>query len=371
MNILVTGSNGFIGKNLVCKLKEENIHHIIEIDIDNTDEDLENGIKNSDFIFHLAGVNRPKDEIEFSKGNTDFTEKIISITEKFNKNIPILITSSTQVNLENAYGKSKKEAEDKLIQYKNKNNAKIYIYRLSNVFGKWCKPNYNSAVATFCYNIANDKEVWISDSEKIIPLIYIDDLVKEFINQVNNKNIDNDIVYYEMANVHQKKLGEIVELLKSFKNINLTSTIPNLKDTFTKYLYSTYLSYLNEDKLLYCLDKKSDNRGYLAELIKSTTFGQIFISKTKPQITRGNHYHHTKVEKFMVIDGYAKINLRKVNESNTIEFLVKGEDLKVIDIPPGYTHSITNISDSKELITLFWANEIFDNKQSDTFYLEV
>lgn len=368
MKVLVTGSKGFIAKNLISVLKESDNYEVIEIDRENTTEDLNSALDEAEFIFHLAGINRPKDENEFFKGNSELTKNIVDYLKNNNKNTPIVITSSIQAELDNAYGRSKKIAEDYLENYSKECSAKVTIYRLPNVFGKWCRPNYNSAVATFCYNIARDIEIWISDKNIELNLVYIDDVVRCLINET--RKIEKIFLFKEVDIIYKKTLGYIVDSIKSFKQIRNTSVLPNFSDEFLKVLYSTYLSYLPENEFSYNLNKNIDNRGWLAEIVKSKEFGQIFVSKTKPGITRGNHYHHTKVEKFIVVQGKAEIKFRNINNNEVISYIVEGEDLKVIDIPVGYTHSITNIGED-DVITLFWANEIFNKEKPDTFWLKV
>lgn len=370
INVLITGSNGFIGKNLTTKLKELGNFNILPYDVDNNPQELEEYIIKADFIFHLAGVNRPENIKEFYDGNAGFTGDIISTLNKLNKKIPLVITSSIQVELDNDYGKSKKQAEDFVVDYSNKNKTPVYIFRLPNVFGKWCKPNYNSAVATFCYNISHDIDVWVSDETKELNLVYIDDVVDAFIEVLENKQISLDKHFYSVSKVYKKTLGEIVHTLTSFRKMRNTLLIPDMSDEFKKVLYSTYLSYLDEDKFSYALDKKEDNRGWLAEMVKSPQFGQMFVSKSHEGILRGNHYHHTKVEKFIVIQGEALISFRKIDADEVIEYRVSGERPEVVDIPPGYTHSIENIGEEK-LITLFWANEMFNQNKPDTIFNEV
>lgn len=367
MNVLVTGSGGFIGRNLVTKLKEIGNHVVNSIDKENSKEELKNSVLSSDFIIHLAGVNRPKDEKEFFEGNNGLTEEIVEILKDNNKKTPILITSSIHANSENSYGKSKKMAEEALENYKIETGGNVYIYRLPNVFGKWCRPNYNSAIATFCHNIARDEEVWVSDPSVEMTLVYIDDVVRCIIETMDTVKEEVDVVYKKVDVELKSTLGEIVELIKSFRSIKKTSIIPNLSDELTKDLYSTYLSYLEEDDFSYELDKKVDNRGWLAELVKSKEFGQMFVSKTKPGITRGNHYHHTKVEKFIVIQGKADIKFRHIENDKVITYTVEGEKPTVLDIPPGYTHSITNVGD-EDVITLFWVNEMFNQDKPDTTF---
>ena len=388
--ILVTGSNGFVGKNTVVALNEAKKYEVLTIDRNNTEEELKESTLKADFIVHLAGVNRPKDTREFYEGNGGLTEKIVRFLKEENKNTPILITSSTHAVLDNDYGKSKKLSEDALIKYSDECNANVYIFRLPNLFGKWCRPNYNSAVATFCYNIAHDLDVWVNDPAIELNLIYIDDVVASIIDAIEDINIIKlnevseevsltttgassiqiDKYYYEVTTVYKRTLGNIVDSLKMFRNMRKSLLIPDLSDGFNKALYSTYLTYLEEDDFSYYLDKKEDNRGWLAELVKSEQFGQMFVSKTHPGITRGNHWHHTKTEKFIVIQGQASIRFRKIDEDKVIEYIVDGEKPQVLDIPPGYTHSIENIGQD-EVITLFWSNEMFNPEKPDTYFLEV
>lgn len=388
--ILVTGSNGFVGKNIVVALNELKKYEVLTIDRQNSEEELKQATLNADFIVHLAGVNRPKETSEFYEGNGGLTEKIVSFLKDENKNTPILITSSTHAEIDNDYGKSKKQSEDALIKYSDECNAKVYIFRLPNLFGKWCKPNYNSAVTTFCYNIAHDLDVWVNDPSIELSLVYIDDVVESIVecikywNMINLNEINEEVAltttgsncvqidkyYYEVTTVYKRTLGNIVDSLKMFRNMRKSLLIPDLSDGFNKALYSTYLTYLEEDDFSYFLDKKEDNRGWLAELVKSEQFGQMFVSKTHPGITRGNHWHHTKTEKFIVIQGQANIRFRKIDEDKVIEYIVDGEKPQVLDIPPGYTHSIENIGQD-EVITLFWSNEMFNPEKPDTYFLEV
>lgn len=388
--ILVTGSNGFVGKNTVVALNEAKKYEVLTIDRQNSEEELRQATLKADFIVHLAGVNRPKEASEFYEGNGGLTEKIVSFLKNENKNTPILITSSTHVEIDNDYGKSKKQSEDALIKYSDECNAKVYIFRLPNLFGKWCKPNYNSAVTTFCYNIAHDLDIWVNDPAIELSLVYIDDVVESIVeciegwNMINLNEINEEVAltttgsscvqidkyYYEVTTVYKRTLGNIVDSLKMFRNMRKSLLIPDLSDGFNKALYSTYLTYLEEDDFSYFLDKKEDNRGWLAELVKSEQFGQMFVSKTHPGITRGNHWHHTKTEKFIVIQGQANIRFRKIDEDEVIEYIVEGEKPQVLDIPPGYTHSIENIGQD-EVITLFWSNEMFNPEKPDTYFLEV
>ena len=324
-------------------------------------------------------MNSPKEISEFYSGNNGLTKKIVDYLIESNKKTPILITSSIHAESNTDYGISKKKSEDILIEYSKKYGSNIYIYRLPNLFGKWCKPNYNSVIATFCHNIANDLEVWIKDPDIELELVYIDDLINSILECIENDDIkSNNLIYsrklndnfYEVNTKYNNTLGSIVDSINMFKSMRETLILPDLSDGFNKALYSTYLTYLDKNKFSYNLIKNKDDRGWLAELIKSKSFGQIFISKTKPGITRGNHWHHTKTEKFLVVQGDAVVRFRRVDENDVIEYLVNGESPEVIDIPPGYTHSIENIG-KDDVITLFWSNEIFDVENPDTYFLEV
>lgn len=369
MKVLVTGAKGFIGKNLVSTLEREDKYEIICIDRENSKEELEKGVLNSDFIVHLAGINRPKNEEEFFKGNTGLTEEIIEILKENNKNTSILITSSIQADLDNAYGQSKKGAEEALIKYMADTKGNVFIFRLPNVFGKWCRPNYNSAIATFCHNIARGEEVWISDPTKEMTLVYIDDVVRNIKNVIDNE--ENYIPGYQNVDIeHKATLGEIVDLINSFKESRKSLMIPNMENELTKKLYSTYLSYLPEKDFSYPLKMNVDNRGSFTEFIKSKDRGQVSVNISKPGITKGNHWHDTKNEKFLVVSGEGVIRFRKVDSEEIIEYKVSGEKLEVIDIPVGYTHSIINTGE-RDMVTIMWVNEIFNPEKPDTIYLEV
>ncbi|MDK0871762.1 NAD-dependent epimerase/dehydratase family protein [Clostridium perfringens] len=369
MKVLVTGAKGFIGKNLVSTLDREDKYEIICIDRENSKEELEKGVLNSDFIVHLAGINRPKNEEEFFKGNTGLTEEIIEILKENNKNTSILITSSIQADLDNAYGQSKKGAEEALIKYMADTKGNVFIFRLPNVFGKWCRPNYNSAIATFCHNIARGEEVWISDPSKEMTLVYIDDVVRNIKNVIDNE--ENYIPGYQNVDIeHKATLGEIVDLINSFKESRKSLMIPNMENELTKKLYSTYLSYLPEKDFSYPLKMNVDNRGSFTEFIKSKDRGQVSVNISKPGITKGNHWHDTKNEKFLVVSGEGVIRFRKVDSEEIIEYKVSGEKLEVVDIPVGYTHSIINTGE-RDMVTIMWVNEIFNPEKPDTIYLEV
>lgn len=360
--ICITGANGFIGKNLSLFLKENGFDCVYKITRDTNDNDFKKYILDSDFIFNLAGVNRPKDEKEFSIGNIDFTKKIVNILIENNKNIPIMLSSSTQAELDNPYGKSKKDAEDVIKEYSKTTGAKSYIYRFANVFGKWSKPNYNSAVATFCYNISRDLPITINNKDSELNLIYIDDVCKEMLSILNG-NEQQEIVKYNTT------VGKLAETLKSFKDIRKNFYTPNLTG-LNKYLYSTYLSFLDPNDFSYPLVMHKDDRGSFTEILKTLGDGQFSVNISKPGITKGGHYHHTKNEKFVVVSGKALIEFISLNPSDnkneTIKYEVSGDDIKVVDIPCGYSHTIKNIGDS-DLVTVMWANEVFDEKEPDTF----
>ncbi|EGT3617007.1 SDR family oxidoreductase [Clostridium perfringens] len=369
MKVLVTGAKGFIGKNLICTLERDENYEILSIDKENSKEELKRFVIEAEFIVHLAGVNRPKNDEEFFKGNIGLTEEIINILKEEKKNTPILITSSIQADLDNSYGKSKKAAEEALLEYMAEMKANIFIFRLPNVFGKWCRPNYNSAIATFCHNIAREEEVWISDKNREMTLVYIDDVVRNIKNTIENREV---LIsgYHKVDVEHKATLGEIVDLIKSFKESRKTLMIPNMKNELTKKLYSTYLSYLPENEFNYPLKMNVDNRGSFTEFIKSKDRGQVSVNISKPGITKGNHWHDTKNEKFLVVSGEGIIRFRKVDSEEIIEYKVSGEKLEVVDIPVGYTHSIVNTGE-KDMVTIMWVNEIFNPEEPDTSCLEV
>ncbi|MGO4347336.1 NAD-dependent epimerase/dehydratase family protein [Paenibacillus sp. MCAF9] len=369
MKILVTGSSGFVGKNLIYELKNKGYSDILEVSRLTDKALLNEYTKECEFVFHLAGVNRPHDEKEFMEGNFNFTSELVELLKKHSNKAPILITSSIQAEKSNLYGVSKKAGEDLLFQYSEETGVRSIVYRLPNLFGKWSRPNYNSVVATFCYNIARNLSVQINDSESVITLSYIDDVVAEFIRAMEGNENKNG-VFSSVPVTYSLTVGELAHKLYSFKNNRETLIMPSLESQLDKALYGTYLSYLEEDNFSYKLKKNVDKRGWLAEFIKSDSMGQIFISKTKPGITRGNHWHHTKVEKFLVIQGEAIIKFRKIDTDEILHYKVNGEIPEVVDIPVGYTHSITNTGD-EEVITLFWACEIFNPDKPDTYFVEV
>ncbi|TFB14173.1 capsular polysaccharide biosynthesis protein CapF [Filobacillus milosensis] len=369
MNILITGSNGFIAKNLIAELESHGYNNLLLFNRENDLDDLSEFCEKADFVFHLAGVNRPTHEEEFMEGNYNLTLELLNKLEEHGNKSPLLITSSIQVEKDNPYGRSKKAGEELVFNYGQKQNVNTYIYRLPNVFGKWCKPNYNSAVATFCHNIANELPIQVNDPDVMMKLVYIDDVIQEFIRALNGNPNDNNS-FCEIPTIHFIKLGQIVELLESFRNSRQNYMIPNMSDEFTKKLYSTYLSYLDENDFNYPLKMNVDNRGSFTEILKTPDRGQVSVNVSKPGIIKGNHWHHTKNEKFLVVSGKGVIRFRKYNTSEVIEYHVSGNKLEVIDIPVGYTHNIENLGDT-DMVTLMWANELFDPENPDTYYLEV
>ncbi|NVO11241.1 MAG: SDR family oxidoreductase [Bacteroidales bacterium] len=367
--VLITGSNGFIGKNLLINLKYIEDIDVLTFDIEDDRNLLKDSLSQVDFVFHLAGINRPTRIEEFKEGNAELTQILVDTLIDLKKFVPIVFSSTTQAILDNPYGISKLEAESHILRYREKGGLG-YIYRLTNVFGKWCKPNYNSVVATFCHNIAHGIDITISDRNKELELIHVDDVIEEFLDILFDRNpySSNKILY--VTPIYKITLGELADLIYSFNRIPETGIIPNMNNDFEKKLHSTYLSYILPEKASYSLVKFTDDRGFLFELIKSNSLGQIFISKTKPGITRGNHFHHLKNEKFCVIEGEAVIKFRHIVTNETAEFKVCGEEPKVVDILPGYTHSITNVGETN-LITFFWANEPFNKDKPDTYFEKV
>lgn len=363
--IVITGSNGFIGKNLNVRLKSLGFNNIYNFSRDSDINELKEELEDSKFIFHLAGVNRPKDDKEFIDINLGLTTKIIEFIENQTNKIPILFSSSIQANKTTPYGISKKHAEDEIFSYAKRNNVKHYVYRLTNVFGKWSKPNYNSVVATFCNNIANGISINITNRETQLELSYIDDVIDSFIASLHGEEF-RDGKFCIVERTTKTTLGYLADKINEFNQSRHNLIIPSLVNSFDRQLYATFLSFLPDTKFSYYLNKKEDDRGWLAEFIKSQSFGQIFISKTKPGITRGNHWHQTKVEKFLVINGKATINFKNAITNETVKYDVDGEKPEVVDIPPGYIHSIKN-SGHEKLITLFWACEMFDSEKPDTY----
>lgn len=369
MKILVTGAKGFIGKNLIAELKNRNYKDIFEYDRESDHSLLEVFCKEADFVFHLAGVNRPKEQSEFMEGNFGFTSELLEILKKYNNTCPIMISSSIQAELDNPYGESKKAGEDLIFEYGKATGARVLVYRFPNVFGKWCKPNYNSVVSTFCHNVAHDLPIQVNDPSVVMNLVYIDDVVNELINALEDK--ENKVKEFcKVPVVHTMTLGKIVDLIYSFKKSREGKSIPNMADEFTKKLYSTYLSYLPEDKFSYELKMNVDQRGSFTEFIKTPDRGQVSVNISKPGITKGNHWHHTKNEKFLVVSGKGLIRFRRIDSEEVIEYFVSGDKMEVVDIPTGYTHNIENLGDT-DMVTIMWANEAFNPNKPDTYFLEV
>lgn len=396
MNILVTGAKGFVGKNLCAALK--NVQEgkdktrgigsdieIFEYDIDIDKALLDTYCKEADFVFNLAGVNRPQNQEEFMEGNFGFASTLLETLKKYKNTCPVMLSSSLQATLigryaEGDYGKSKKAGEDLFFNYSEETGAKVYVYRFPNLFGKWCRPNYNSAVATFCNNIANDLPIQVNDRAVELTLLYIDDLVDEMfailrgmphrcefdgLNEV--AKADGKFCYCPIT--HKVTLGEIVDLLNNFKNQPSTLLMPEIPyNSFAKKLYSTYLSYLPKEKVSFPLKMNVDPRGSFTELIKSEKCGQVSVNISKPGITKGQHWHNTKWEFFIVVSGKGLIQQRKVGTDEFLNFEVSGEKIEAVHMLPGYTHNIINLSDTEDLVTVMWANEQFDPDRPDTFF---
>jgi len=369
-NILVTGANGFIGKNLVSELRNRGYDNLFLYNRDSAKEQLDEFLRQCDFIFHLAGINRTNDEAEFVKGNMDFTKEIIEKLKLRKSICPIVVCSTTHVDSGSPYGKSKKAMEELVLSFSKEFNSDVYIYRLTNVFGKWCNINYNSVVATFCYNIARGLPIRIDDPDTMLNLLYVDDIVNEFILDLERKPFINEHGLCDIPTTYTILLKELAEKLKQYHENRNGLLTPSFVNDFDRKLYATYTSYLREDSFSYPLEMKEDNRGYFCECIKSIPFGQVSVSVTKPGIVRGNHWHQTKTEKFLALKGQAAIRFRKLREANVIEYFTSGEKLEIVDVPPGYTHSLENIGDD-DLIMLIWSNEIFDPIKLDTWIEEV
>ncbi len=398
MKILITGAKGFVGKNLVASLyniktgkdktRELKIDEIFEFDIDTDLNLLDKYCEEVDFVFNLAGVNRPKEQSEFMEGNFGFASTLLETLKKYKNNCPVMLSSSIQATLigrygESDYGKSKLAGEELFFKYSKETNSKVLIYRFPNLFGKWCRPNYNSAVATFCNNIANDLPIQVNDRNVELELLYIDDLVDEMLDALEGKEhhcefeglkaVENlNGKYCFVPTTHHITLGEIVDLLYTFNNQPKTLVVPEIpKGSFAKKLYSTYLSYLPKEKVSFPLKMNVDNRGSFTELLKSEKCGQVSINISKPGITKGQHWHHTKWEFFIVVSGHGLIQERKIGTDEMIEFEVSGEKIEAIHMLPGYTHNIINLSETEDLVTVMWANESFDPNKPDTFFEKV
>ena len=399
MKVLVTGAKGFVGKNLVEALKnlkdgkdrtrpELNIEEIYSYDIDSSESELDYACKNADFVFNLAGVNRPQNPEDFIKGNFGFASTLLNNLKKYNNTCPVMLSSSIQASLigryaEGDYGKSKKQGEDLFFDYAKEVGAKVLVYRFTNLFGKWCRPNYNSAVATFCNNIANDLDITVNDKNVVLELTYIDDLVEEMLDALENKEhrceydgLNTVFVdggkFCAVPVTHKVTLGVIVELLEKFKAQPNSLIIPEIPfGSFEKKLYSTYLSYLPESKAKFSLNMNIDERGSFTELLKTEKCGQVSVNISKPGITKGEHWHYTKWEFFIVVAGKGLIRQRKIGTDEILDFYVSGEKIEAVHMLPGYTHNIINLSDKEDLITVMWANEQFDKIKPDTFFEKV
>jgi len=366
MNVLITGAKGFIGKNLVVALRQRQELILWEFDIEETVEQLHDALARTDIIFHLAGVNRPQTDAEFTRVNVGLTRNICSVLETSGRNPKIVLTSSIQAERDNPYGISKREAEEVLKEYCLRTGAEGVSYRLKNLFGKWCRPNYNSVVATFCHNIARGLPIQISDPAVSLELTYIDDVVEAFLDELNAPPRPS-FRFAESLPSHTVTLGDLASSIQAFHDHRESLVLPDFTDPFVRALHATYLSYLEDDAFGYELQPRSDDRGSLAEFLKASHLGQIFISRTRPGITRGDHYHHTKIEKFVVVEGEGVIRLRRLGSDDIVSYPVRGEEYRVVDIPPGYTHSIENTGNT-DLVTLFWASEPFDPERPDTWY---
>lgn len=397
MKILVTGAKGFVGRNLVSQL--HNIQSgkarnyaisgeeitVYEYDVDSTSEELDQYCRQADFVFNLAGVNRPKDQSEFMKGNFGFASELLDTLKKYGNACPVMLASSIQATLigrygTSDYGKSKLAGEELFFEYAKETGAKVLVYRFPNLFGKWCRPNYNSAVATFCNNIANDLPILVNDRSTVLELLYIDDLVEEMIAALSGKEhhcefdgvetvLKEDGRYCAVPVTHKVTLGEIVDLLHTFAVQPATLVIPEIPDnSFAKKLYSTYLSYLPKEKVAFPLKMNVDDRGSFTELLRSEKCGQVSINISKPGITKGQHWHHSKWEFFMVVSGHGLIQERKIGTDEVIEFEVSGEKIEAVHMLPGYTHNIINLSETENLVTVMWANELFNPNRPDTYF---
>lgn len=364
--VLVTGSEGFVGKNLMAALQNRDDLRIICFDVQQDPTSLPILLAQADFVFHLAGVNRPQNPEEFRIGNIELTAKICRLLANDVKKVPLVITSSVQAALENPYGASKRSAEEVVFTYGRETGASVHVFRLPNIFGKWCRPNYNSGVATFCHNIANGLPIQVNDPAVLMNLVYIDDVVRAFVALLDGEAEMQD-GFCVVKPVHSIKLGDIAEMIRSFRESRELRSIPNMADPFVKKLYSTYLSYLPKDQFSYPLKMNVDDRGSFTEFIKTPDRGQVSINISKPGITKGNHWHNTKNEKFLVVSGTGVIRFRKIGSEEIIQYQVSGEKLEVVDIPTGYTHNISNTGVT-DMVTVMWCNEMFDSEKPDTFY---
>lgn len=371
MNILITGARGFMGKNLRSALTGRcgDAHRLMLLDMPHTEEELLAAAAEADFVFHLAGVNRPTDPADFQKGNADFTRQLLTLLKERGKRPPVLLSSSIQAALENPYGQSKLSAEQAVADYGREAGAAVYLYRLPNVFGKWSRPNYNSAVATFCHNVARGMPITVNDPSVTLRLVYIDDVVEEFLRAMEGQP-HREGEWCTVQPVHEVNLGHMAELIQSFPALRDSLTAPDQSDPLVKKLYATYLSFLPPEDFSRPTVTHADQRGSFTELLHMGSRGQVSLNVSKPHITKGDHWHQTKHEKFIVLQGEGVIRFRKVGDSTVIAYKVSGENLTVVDIPTGYTHSIENTGDT-DMLTLMWANEVFDPAHPDTLRLPV
>lgn len=371
MNILITGARGFMGKNLRSALTGRcgDAHRLMLLDMPHTEEELLAAAAEADFVFHLAGVNRPTDPADFQKGNADFTRQLLTLLKERGKRPPVLLSSSIQAALENPYGQSKLSAEQAVADYGRETGSAVYLYRLPNVFGKWSRPNYNSAVATFCHNVARGLPITVNDPSVTLRLVYIDDVVEEFLRAMEGQP-HREGEWCTVQPVHEVNLGHMAELIQSFPALRDSLTAPDQSDPLVKKLYATYLSFLPPEDFSRPTVTHADQRGSFTELLHMGSRGQVSLNVSKPHITKGDHWHQTKHEKFIVLQGEGVIRFRKVGDSTVIAYKVSGENLTVVDIPTGYTHSIENTGDT-DMLTLMWANEVFDPAHPDTLRLPV
>ncbi len=369
--VLVTGADGFLGRNLLARLSALDGLELTGVDVQTPEAKLDGALKRCDIVFHFAGVNRSTDSDDFRKINRDFTQQLCGKLLDWGRSPRIIFSSSIQAALNNPYGISKREAEGVLLQYAAQAGAVVRIYRLKNLFGKWARPEHNSVVATFCYNTAHDLPIWVSDPRTEVALLYVDDVVDGFLTEIGSKApAVTGLVDTDRLPTHSLSLGELAGAIQSFREMRENLLLPNFAMPFQRELYATYLSYVPETARETRLSAKRDTRGSLAEFLKSKEAGQIFLSRTLPGIVRGNHYHHTKTEKFFVVEGNGLLRMRQIQSREVVEYRLCGRDYQVVDIPPGYTHSIQNVG-AGEMVTLFWASEIFNPDRPDTYYLPV
>lgn len=368
--ILITGAGGFIGKNLVATLKTAGYTDLMLFERDDTPETLADYAAKAGFVFHLAGINRPKNPSEFYAGNAGLTEALLSLLDKAGNKAPVLVTSSTQATLDNDYGKSKAQAEQAIFAHGKVTGAPVYVFRLPGVFGKWCRPNYNSVVATFCHNSANGLPLSVRDPEYRLPLVYIDDVVASFVAALDG-SCTREGDYCVVPVVHETTLGHLAETIEGFARNRETLDVPDqTPGSLEQKLYSTWLSYLPADRFSYPLNMHCDNRGSFTEFLHTPAHGQVSINISRPGIVKGNHWHHSKNEKFLVVKGTGVIRFRALDSTEVIEYHVSGDKLEVVDIPTGYTHNIENVGED-DMVTVMWANEVFDPDHPDTFFLPV